>query len=277
MLRKAHSLIGMKIHAIDGDLGHVDDFYFDDMEWIVRYVIIRTGPWFLGDRVLVTPSVIRAVEWEERALYVDLTREQIKNSPSLDLAKPVTRDQEMELANYYQWPTYWSNVPGCTIGSSLLPSDNASTVSTNPDIVSTDVPNPSILDSDRANMAETKIETELRRAAQAQGRPHLRSVKEVTGYRIAAIDGEIGHVEDFFIDEESWQIQYLLVDTGNWLPGRHVLISLDWVTGISWADSKIHVKVTREQVENSPEYDPRGGVDRHYEDSLFRHYGSPPS
>jgi uncharacterized protein YrrD len=275
MLRKAHTLIGIKIHALDGDMGHVDDFYFDDEDWTVRYMIVRTGAWFLGKQVMLSPSVIRDLGWEEGALYVDLTQDQLKNSPDLDLEKPVTREQEMELAKYYRWPTYWPVVPGRVFNTPISNLGTASTGMLNPDISSTDIPNPDLLNREVSNTAETKTEAEVRRAAQAGGLRHLRGVKEVTGYHITATDGEIGHVEDFFIDEESWQIHYLLVDTGNWLPGRKVLISPNWITGISWADSEVIVKVTREQVKDSPEYDPRGSIDRHYENSLYGYYGFP--
>jgi len=295
MLRKAHSLIGNKIHAVDGDMGHVDDFYFEDNDWIVRYMIVRTGPWFFGKHVMLSPTVIRDLAWDEGTLFVDLTQEQIKNSPDLDLAKPVTREQEMELARYYQWPTYWLGAPAGAVDApaanmglaatgvpamGIPPADIATTGV--PSYLANDISNTGIASAGQSNMdiantEETKVEAELRRAAQAKGLLHyLRGVKEVTGYHIEATDGEIGHVEDFFIDEENWQIQYLLVDTGNWLPGRKVLISPDWITDIIWADSQVQVNATREQVKNSPEFDPRGAVDRHYETALYGHYGFPP-
>jgi len=285
MLRRAHRLIGNRIHAIDGDMGHVDDFYFDDADWIVRYMIVRTGPWFFGKQVMLSPFLIRDLAWDEDALYVDLTQDQIKNSPDLDLAKPVTREQEMELASYYRWPTYWLGAPAGAvdpvaanmgIAPAGIPSRDVPSELAN-DISSTDISSASQANTEIANTGETKTEAELRRAAQAHGlRYNLRGVKEVTGYHIAATDGEIGHVEDFFIDEADWRIYYLLVDTRNWLPGRRVLISPDWITDIVWADSQVHVNATREQVKNSPEIDPTGAVDRRYETTLYGHYGFPP-
>jgi uncharacterized protein YrrD len=304
MLRRAHSVIGTKIHALDGNLGHVDDFYFDDLKWIVRYMIVRTGSWFADKHVMLSPSAIRDVVWEEPAVYVDLTQEQIKNSPDLDLEKPVTREQEMELVRHYQWPSYWAGgpagaidpvaanmgigamgVPGMGVlpSASILPPDRpAHGLSDHPghiinDISSTGVSDTELLNSDIANSGESKTDAELRRAAQAKGLHHyLRGVKEVTGYHIAATDGEIGHVDDFFIDEEKWQIQYILVDTSNWLPGRKVLISPQWIRDIVWDDSQVRVNVTREQIKNSPDYDPRETVERTYEGKLHQHYGFPP-
>jgi hypothetical protein len=145
------------------------------------------------------------------------------------------------------------------------------------DISNTDIADNGRSSTDIANNEETKVAAELRRAAQAKGLDYaLRGVREVTGYHIKANGDGIGHVEDFFIDEGNWQIYYLLVDTGNWLPGRKVLISPDWITDISWSDSQVRINATREQVQNSPEFDPDGGMNRKYESALYKHYGLPP-
>jgi len=290
----------IKLHALDGEMGHIDDFYFDDLKWTVRYMIVRTGSWFAEKYVMLSPSAIRDIVWEEKAAYVDLTQKQIKESPDLDLEKPVTREQEMELARYYQWPTYWIGSPAGAVDTSSANMGLAATgvagmgiapmgvapFGTSPsrisehianDIQSTGISDEGALDREVANSPQLKTEAELQRAAQAGGLHHyLRGVKEVTGYHIAASDGEIGHVEDFFIDEENWRIEYLLVDTGNWLPGRQVLISPNWINNIVWDDQQVRVHATREQVKNSPEYDPRGTLDRGYEGELHDHYGFPP-
>jgi hypothetical protein len=295
MLRQVHRLIGNKISALDGDMGHVDDFYFDDLKWVVRYMIVRTGSWFVGKDVMLSPSAIRDLAWEEKAIFVDLTREQIKQGPDLDLAKPVTREQEMELARHYQWPSYWLNgpagvtapaaatvgldatgIPALGIGATGLPTTGTTSHLEN-DISNTGMADIGQANQEIANSSETKVEAELARAAQAKGLHHyLRGVKEVTGYHIEAADGAIGRVEDFFVDEENWRIYYLLLDTNNWLPGGKVLIAPDWISDISWSDSIVRVNATREQVKNSPEFDPKGPVDRHYETTLYGHYGFPP-
>lgn len=300
MLRKAHGLIGSKLHALDGDIGHVEDFYFDDLKWAVRYMIVRTGSWFSEKHVMLSPSAIRDVVWDEKALYVDLTQAQIKESPDLDLEKPVTREQEMELVKYYRWPNYWlggpagaidattanpsfaaTGVPGAGIAPLMLPPATSTTPTISEhivnDISSTGMSEEGWMNREVANSSEIKTEAELERAVQAGGLHHyLRGVKEVTGYYIAASDGEIGHVADFFIEEANWQIQYLLVDTSNWLPGRKVLISPEWITNIVWDDARVYVRASREQVKNSPDYDPRDSVERAYEGKLHEHYGSRP-
>jgi hypothetical protein len=97
-------------------------------------------------------------------------------------------------------------------------------------------------------------------------------VEEVTGYHIQATDDEIGHVEDFLVDDHSWTIRYLAVDTRNWLPGKKVLVSPDWAETIDWGQSKVMVKLTRDQIKNSPAYDPSTPVDRAYEARLYDYY-----
>jgi uncharacterized protein YrrD len=298
MLRRAHSLIGTDIHALDGEMGHIDDFYFDDLTWTVRYMIVSTGSWFSEKHVLLSPTSIRDVVWEERAVYVDLSKEQIKESPDLELRKPVTREQELELVRHFRWPSYWLDTRASSVNSpanmgvatgvsalgvnamGVYPAETSSPALPEHivnDISSTGVSDTERLHDDIANSEEANVEAELQRAAQAQGLHHyLRGVKEVTGYHIAANDGEIGHVDDFFIDEEGWQIHYFLVDTGNWLPGRKVLIATKWITYINWEDAQVGVNATREQVKSSPEYDPRATLDRGYEGRLHTHYGLPP-
>jgi len=297
MLRKAHTMMGTKLHALDGEIGRIDDLYFDDLTWVIRYMIVRTGSWLSEKDVMLSPTSVRDVVWDDDAVYVDLTKQQIQESPDLDAQKPVTREQELELVRHYRWPSYWADGPTSAtntnwgIGTTGIPAMGVMPVGTDrplgdrtprPDHLVNDVSSTGISDSytgseDIANSPELKTEAELERAANATGLHHyLRGVKEVTGYHIAASDGEIGHIEDFFVDEEGWQIEYLLVDTGNWLPGRKVLISPGWITHIVWEDSQVHVKATREQVKNSPEYDPNAAVDRRYEERLHNHYGYRP-
>jgi hypothetical protein len=103
--------------------------------------------------------------------------------------------------------------------------------------------------------------------------PCLRSTHDVTGHHVQASDGEIGHVVDFIIDEDNWSIRYLIVDTKNWWPGKHVLISPEWIDRVSWDDHKIFVKVTREAVRQSPEYS-ASTLNRDYEDKLHIHYNA---
>jgi hypothetical protein len=248
MLRKMGDWLGFTVHATDGDVGTIDDFYVDDVEWTVRYLVVDTGPWLLGRRVLLSPLALTQLRWDARTAVVSLTQEQIEQSPEVDENEPITRQQLIELNKHYGWPAPWKDAP--LVGTTE--------VAQHPEIHTEEHP-----------VQEAAPETGQRQAGTE--RP-LRSVKEVIGYGIAAQDGEIGHVEDLFVDEAGWVLRYLLVNTRDWLPGRDVLVAIDWVERVGWTDSLVHVDVTRDQVKKSPEYDPAKTPDRSYETELFEYY-----
>ena len=101
---------------------------------------------------------------------------------------------------------------------------------------------------------------------------HLRSTHQVTGYHIEAADGEIGHVEDFIVDDETWTIRYMVVGTLNWWPGKKALVSPQWIERVSWRQSKVFVNLTRETIKLSPEYAEEALLTRDYEAELHQHY-----
>jgi hypothetical protein len=102
--------------------------------------------------------------------------------------------------------------------------------------------------------------------------PHLRSTQDVRGHHIQAADGYIGHVEDFIIDDETWAIRYLIIDTQNWWPGKKVLVSPQWIERVSWSESTVFVNLPRETIKQSPEYMEKSQLTRDYEAGLHRHY-----
>lgn len=255
MLRKAHSLIGFKIDATDGEIGHVSDFYFEDDSWTIRYLIVDTGPWIFGRKVLITPNVIQQPRWEDGHLPIQLTKDQIASSPDIDLDKPVSRQHELDIYTHYGWSPHWMPFPSYIGAPGLAPIGDLVPLAAEP------------TPTDEAQSA-------LENAAQ-EGDPHLHSIKEVTGYHIQAVDDTIGHIEDFFIDEADWTLRYLLVDTQNWWPGKRVLIATDWVDEINWGESKVAVHVTLEEVKRSPEYSVTAPLEREYESALYGSYGLP--
>lgn len=268
MLRRLHALIGYRINATDEEIGSVNDFYFDDHSWTVRYVVIDTGPWLFGRRLLVATDAIAAIESLGEIMHVKLTKEQVENSPDLDLERPFTREQEpstreqeIELNNYYGWPSYWTAMP-LAGGAGMMP-PLPLPVSTK----ATDVDQYVVAEGDDAVLPAVANEPKLE--------PNLRSLNDVRGYYIAATDGDIGHAADFFAGENDWVIRYMEVDTRNWLPGKHVLVGIDWVTDVDWLERKIQVKVNRQQVQESPEYDPKATLDRVYAERLNEHYFLP--
>ena len=251
MLCNVNGLIGYGIRATDGDLGKVEEFYFDDQTWTIRYVVVQTGSWLSGRRVLLSPAAVGEHNPESRTLAVNLTMDQVRNSPATDIARPISRQHEIELAGYYAWPIYWGTgfSMGGIFGAAPL-----------------------------AALLYEKTETETGVPAPEEGHddPHLRSTRIVTGYHIAATDGDIGHVEDFITDDESWALRFLVVDTRNWLPGRRVLICPHWIKRVEWIGAKVVVDLSRDVIKGSPEFDPQQPLSADYEDKLHEYYGRPP-
>jgi hypothetical protein len=104
---------------------------------------------------------------------------------------------------------------------------------------------------------------------------HLRSAGEVRGYHIQGSDDVVGHVEDFILDDETWAVRYLVIDTSNWWFGKKVLVDPRWATRVSWQEQKVHVDLSRQAIKNSPEWDPTALINREYEQRLHDHYRRP--
>ncbi len=249
MLRSTHEILGYAISNNNEDIGKVRDIYFDDQQWVVRYFVVDTGGWLSSRKVLVSPDAITGdPDWMNRAIRVDLTREQVENSPDIDHDEPVSRRLEKELADYYRWNTYWVGWNGTSVSGS-------------PPVEA--VP----------PFEDPRLSAQAREAAEEQNR--LRSIREVEGYHIRAIDGEIGHVEDFIVETSDWSMRYLVVDTRNFLPGRKVLTALSWCEHINWESQYVQVELTRDIIKDSPKFDPAQPINREYEVRLYDYYGRP--
>lgn len=253
MLHPISDLKGYSISASDGEIGQVEDFLFDDQHWVVRYIVIDTGRWLPGRKVLISPISIGRADRENQVIEVKLRKEQIENSPSIETDKPVSRQHETTFANYYGYPYYW--------GGPYLwgPAAYPSALGAPP-------------------YSESAAEREQARAERAQesNDPHLRIARAVNGYYIEANDGDIGHVEDFLVDDQDWAIRYMLVDTKNWWPGKKVLVSPNWIERLSWSDSRVYVNESRDNIKHAPEYNSAANLERDYENDLHRHYNRNP-
>jgi hypothetical protein len=249
MFTNSKEMKGLVVRATDGELGTVDQLYFDDQSWAIRYLTVETGGWLGGRQVLISPMSVIGADWQSKRLDVALTMKQVENAPSIDTHKPVSRQQEAAYLSYYGYPYYWEGP--YLWGSEYHPMG----------LVTPLTPFPKV-DADR-----------IRRAGNDS---HLRSTDFVTGYHIEAKDGEIGHVDRFIIDEEAWAIRYLEVATQNWWPGKKVLLSPAWVERVSWEKSLVYVALSRESIKNAPEYTDEMPITRDFENSLYLHYGRPP-
>jgi len=239
MLFKTKTLKTYKLDSLDGEFGKVKEFYFDDHHWTIRYLVAETGNWLTGRQVLISPYALVAAIKADEHVAVNLTKKQIEDSPALDSDKPVSQQFEESYYGYYGWPVYWSGPLMWGL---------------NPYIAT--------------NYEHREKPTQDEKAWD----PHLRSTDAVQGHHIQAMDGEIGHIEDFIIDDETWAIRYLVVDTNNWWPGKKVLVSPQWIDRLGWSESKVFFKLTREAIKQSPEFTEDSLLTRDYETELFQHY-----
>jgi hypothetical protein len=247
MLRSLKSLEHYDVGATDGDIGRVVNFLMDDARWTVRYLVVDTGGFWGGRQVLITPISFLGVDFPASRFRLSLTRAKVEGSPDVDLARPVSRQHERDYYAYYGYPRYWGL--GGLWGAGALP------------------------EGMRAGTPEPVSEE---RPPNMQADAHLRSAKEITGYAIEAKDGSVGHVTDFVVDDETWEVRYLVLGTSVWWPGKRVLVAPEWATRISWTDKTVYVAMTREAVRNSPPWIGTYPVERDYQDELSRHYGGIP-
>lgn len=245
MLRTLTALEGISIHALDGAIGTVKDTYFDDKTWTVRYLVVDTGTWLTGRGVLVAPHAVAGIEWLRRRLHVDLTRDEVCNSPGIDIDEPASRQHETAYFDYYGYPYYW-----------------AGSFRWGP----TSYPPPLAL----RRYLDAAVQEAQAGEQQSRNDPHLRSAEAVIGYHIEAIDDSIGHLDDFLFDVRDWSLQSVVVDARNWLPGRHLVVAVDWIERVSRHERKVFAGLTRGAVREAPRWDPSRALTPDYESYLLR-------
>jgi uncharacterized protein YrrD len=219
MLRSTHELIGHEIKNGDGAIGKVADVLFVDREWVVSYFVADTNEWLNGRKILLPPAVIRRRDWRHCEVPVHSSKEQIEKAPLLDSGAPISRQHEQELHDYWDIPPYWVE-PGAV-----------ETMASSPVMVMT-------CPKDRE---EPDIDA-------CCGHPNLCSCKEIRGYHVYATDGDIGHIDDFITDDEEWVVRYLVVDIGDWLPGRKVILPLARVREVCWSEARVLMDITRGRI-----------------------------
>lgn len=235
MLRKLGKLHEFNLNARDGDIGRLEEIYFDDKYWHVRYLVIDTGNWLHGRVTLILPDSIDTVNETENHMELALTREQVENSPPHNPKLPISRHHEQMFFEYYDHEPYWT----CNT------------------TMNNDPRTPANIDSRHKGDAN----------------PHLHGSHEVRGYTIHARDGAIGQVKDFIIGDPDWDLAYLEVDTRKWLPGKHVLIAPTWISQVAWDKHEVKVDLTRDTIEAAPAYDPNKIISKDYQVALYKHYG----
>ena len=228
-LREVHckDLLKARIHASDGELGSLKDVYFDDETWNIRYFVVDTGSWLPGRKVLVSPHSLASTDAEHNALSMNISKEQIRNSPEISSDQPVSRQEEAKLGQYYGWPSVY---PATFMAGGML---GAGVTYTGADYARTGMPR-----ADEASDA-------------AQHDDHLRSVNEITGYKIEATDGEIGVVDDFLVDLRQGRLTSVLADTSHLTESRVILVPVDLVRAIYWDKRVVHLLGSRFEIESA--------------------------
>ncbi len=263
MLNAVSSLRGFEIQAKDGSLGTVSDFLFDDSTWKVRWMVIDTGRWLTGRKVLIHPSAVISAEYGARELNVALTKAQVEASPDIQQDRPVSQQMQNNIYDYYGWDPLWggSMFGAGLYGGSMYGGGMGATAA--PLSAPVYFGTAAVRDAERGG---TRID---------EGDSHLRSIAEITGYHVHATDGDIGHIQDVLIDNESWGVRYLIVDTSNWWFGQHVLLSPYAVKAVDWSDRHVRLDIAKERVKSSPPWNPAETIDNEYERRLHNHYDWP--
>ena len=270
MLFSANTLKGWGLQAVDGQIGKIDEFYFDDGSWHIRYLVVDVGNWLKHQRVLLVPETVTGVSPKEGIIGLSLTKEEVANSPDVLEQAPVSRQMEIALHRHYDWKPYWDTDPvgvggfGHGPNAVVTPYDG---VKANLEVAE---------DANALAGPETEEQAEEMAAEEKELRPsgRLRSSLEVRGYHIRTSDGEIGHVSDFFVDGSLSHISYLVVDTGNWLSGNKVVIPPTFVHAIHWDGSKVDVALTKDAIRQAPGYveDSYPFIDSGFESELQGYY-----
>jgi len=263
MLRDTNVLKDYAIHATDGDIGKVTDCFFDDEAWTVRYLVVDTGSWLLGRKVLISPISIEQLNWngigEKKAISVLITKQQVEDSPDIDTEMPVSRQHESRYLGFYGYPTYWGGTGpwagGAYPGMMMLAYGGLET----PPVTS--------------QQSYQALAQDEQQRLHHHDDIHLRSCKEVKGYHIHATDGEIGHVAGFLLDDETWAIRYIVVDTSNWWLGHQVLIAPTWIEEIQWLDRTVKINLSRQAIRDAAPYDMTVELSRAHEVAIYKQYG----
>lgn len=225
MLISTKDLNGIRIAATDGEIGRIKDFYFDDLNWVVRYLVVDTGTWLTGRLVLLSPHALGRFDQSAGVLHMNLSKAQIEKSPPIESHLPVSRQYEVEYYRYYGWPTYWDG--GAMWGMGGFPV---------------------IVPPSKSEIADRKL-------VYHRDEKHLQSIQSIAGYAIQTADGAIGNVLALMVDDRSWTVKDVVVEAGHWYSGKEILIPSDKVLRIAYEESKVYVSLTKEDIKRTSDND----------------------
>ena len=244
MFRSIRDMQGYRIYATDGEIGDLGDFLFDDEKWVLRHFVVDMN----GREVLLSPIAFAGANWDARIMNVNLTLEQIQNSPDIDTDLPISRKMETEYYDFYGWPYYWGGVYTSAGGIYPYQAGVMGAVALEPE--------------DKLPEQKEFTDDEI----------HLRSADEVIGYHVEAMDGGIGKVVDFIINDADFGVQFVVIDTEPLWFGGKVLLPTDRINSVSWPGRIITLNAARDEVKAAPNWDHAKPVCREYADCIQQHY-----
>ena len=221
MLRHVRAIVGMRIHATDGDLGHVHDVYIDDSDWRVRYFHVDTSHAFLGRQVLLAPAAVESVDWDGGRIRVSLTREQVRNSPDIDSHKPVSRQHAVAVSDFLPWP----------LASSVSLWEGEELAARLHKI-----------------LVEMDVEEATPSSERMKGEPHLWSAHALHHYPVETDQATLGRLQDFVLDPDTWTLRYVEVETGGPWHASVFLLPMELIHRISWDTKQVLVSTSLRRV-----------------------------
>ena len=241
MLRSFKALKGYSLQAADGDIGRVDDIYFDDRTWKISHLVIQTGTRFTSRKVLLSSYTLGIVDRRANTIVTSMTRAQVQRAPSHSQAMPVSQQRENVVIANCGWgagepsPASWITLGGLSMEEAEVTRENNSSLDATP-------------------VEATPFDSLL---TSPSDEAHRRSASEVHHYAIATQDGLLGHVTDFLVDDEQapWTIRHLVVRTGSWPTSRKVLLAPYCVEAIDWERAQVQVCLSREELRGCPSFD----------------------
>ncbi len=250
-----------KVIARDGAMGRVDTFLFDEEQWVVRYLVVRHGPPLLRRHSLLSVASVRGPAGaDDSGITVDLTRKEVKHAPSADLARPVSRRKEEQFHRYYKIPVYWG---GSGLWGSAMTPMEAGTVTYEP-------------------------ESQTEPIGAREDEYHLRSTREVEGYRVETADAEagdgkagsagdrgVGTVGGFLIEDATWAVRYLRIDPHESLGGGRLYVSPRWVGEFSWIENKMTLEMQSSRLREIPTFGVQETLSRNEEEQLHGFFEKP--
>jgi hypothetical protein len=239
MIRLFSDVKGTIVRASDGDIGKIIDYYFDDQSWAIRYLVVDVGTLVFGGFALISPISVSDTDWKGHRISLSIDRDRVASSPTTDILRPISRQYEAEYYHYYGYPLYWTG-PGIW-GAQATPE---ALIAATPPVTA-------------GGAATPEAAENLVADSQAGGKmedSRLRSAKEVAGYHIRATDREVGHLDDYLLDPQTWVIESIVIDTSNWPGGKSVVLAREQIERVDWASRRILVNMTSDEVRNNPEF-----------------------